>query len=82
MMELYHSIERERNVAKLVNFKYDFGIAAEWHFFATSLGKGPFYVVGSTAKRQASRTALHCPYIRKYWPSKCSMNLHKKTFAV
>jgi hypothetical protein len=52
---------KRKSVAKLVNLKYDFEITAEWHFFATSLGKGSCCVIGSTAKRQASRTALHCP---------------------
>jgi hypothetical protein len=40
MVELYHRIKKEKYVAKLVNHKNDFGIAAEWHFFATSHGKG------------------------------------------
>ena len=35
---------------------------AEWHFFATSHGKGPCDGVGGTVKRLAARTSLQRPY--------------------
>jgi len=35
----------------------DFGIDAEWHFFATSHGKSPCDGVGGTVKRLAARLA-------------------------
>jgi hypothetical protein len=31
----------------------DFGLSAEWHFFATSNGKGPAYGIGGTVKKLA-----------------------------
>ena len=40
----------------------DFGIDAEWHFFATSHGKGPCDGVGGTIKRLAARASLQRPY--------------------
>jgi hypothetical protein len=47
--ELHHSIRIKKN-GNLVNQKNDFGIAAEWHFFATSHGKSPCDAVGGTTK--------------------------------
>jgi hypothetical protein len=35
---------------------------AEWHFFATSHGKGPCDGVGGTVKRLAVRASLQRPY--------------------
>ena len=40
----------------------DFGIGAEWHFFATSHGKGPSDGIGGTIKREATRASLQRPY--------------------
>ncbi|KAK6180046.1 hypothetical protein SNE40_012265 [Patella caerulea] len=40
----------------------DYGIKAEWHFFATSHGKGPSDGVGGTLKREATRESLRRPY--------------------
>ena len=42
--------------------KEDFGVGAEWHFFATSHGKGPSDGVGGTVKRQAVIESLRRPY--------------------
>ena len=39
----------------------DFGMPAEWHFFATSHGKGPCDGVGGTVKRLAARASLQRP---------------------
>lgn len=36
----------------------DFGLKAEWHFFATAHGKGPCDGVGGTFKRTAARVSL------------------------
>lgn len=41
--------------------KEDFGINAEWHFFATAHGKGPCDGVGGTVKRMAARASLQLP---------------------
>ena len=40
----------------------DFGIPAEWHFFATAHGKGPCDGVGGTLKRIVARVSLQRPY--------------------
>jgi len=42
----------------------DFGIDAEWHFFATSHGKGPCDGVGGggTIKRLTASSSLQRPY--------------------
>ena len=42
--------------------KEDFGIPAEWHFFATSHGKGPCDGVGGTVKHEAAKASLQHPY--------------------
>ena len=48
-----------KNRKTFINLCYhleDFGVAAEWHFFATSHGKGPCDGVG--VKRQAAKASL------------------------
>ena len=42
----------------------DFGIVAEWHFFATSHGKGPPDGVGGTVEREAATASLQ----QVQWP--------------
>ena len=42
----------------LCHHELDYGIPAEWHFFATSHGKGPCDGVGGTLKRMVSRASL------------------------
>lgn len=52
---------RYKNKFNLTNVLYheeDFGIPAEWHFFATSHGKSPCDGVGGSVKRLASRASL------------------------
>jgi hypothetical protein len=56
-MRLCHSIRR-KSFANLINHKNDFGIAAQWHFFATSYDKSPCDAVGDTTKWQAGRASL------------------------
>ena len=46
----------------LCHHEEDFGMPAEWHFFATSHGKGPCDGVGGTVKRLAARASLQRPY--------------------
>lgn len=46
------------NFVNLVNHKTDFNVDAEWHFFATSHGKGACDGVGGTVKRTAFRYNL------------------------
>ena len=42
-------------------------MSAEWHFFATSHGKGPCDGVGGTVKRLAARASLQRPYKDQIW---------------
>ena len=54
--------KNRKNFLNIANHKADFGIHAEWHFFATSHGKGPCDGVGGTVKRLAARASLQRPY--------------------
>lgn len=47
-----------KNFVNIFYHKEDFGIDAEWHFFATAHGKGPCDGVGGTVKRMAARASL------------------------
>ena len=44
-----------KNLLNLCHHQADFGFSAEWHFFATSYGKGPCDGLGGTIKRLASK---------------------------
>lgn len=46
------------NFINLMKHQEDFGIGAQWNFFATSHGKGACDGIGGTVKRQAYRTSL------------------------
>ena len=50
--------KNKSNFINLCSHEEDFGVKAEWHFFATSHGKGPCDGVGGTIKRLAARTSL------------------------
>ena len=54
--------KNRKNFLNLCHHKADFGIDAEWHFFATSHGKGPCDGIGGTVKRLAARASLQRPY--------------------
>lgn len=54
--------KNRKNFANLCFHAQDFGMPAEWHFFATSHGKGPCDGVGGTVKRLAARASLQRPY--------------------
>ena len=47
-----------RNFLNLCLHAEDFDIPAEWHFFATSHGKGPSDGTGGTIKREATKASL------------------------
>ena len=47
--------------ANLCHHEVDLGTKAEWHFFATSHGKGPCDGVGGTIKRAAAHASQR-PY--------------------
>jgi hypothetical protein len=50
------------NIQNLSLHRKDFTVSAEWHFFATSHGKGPSDGLGGTLKRLAARASLQLPY--------------------
>lgn len=47
-----------KNLTNLCHHKRDFGIDAEWHFFATSHGKSSCDGIGGTVKRLVARASL------------------------
>ena len=54
--------KNRKNFCNLCHHKLDFGVEAEWHFSATSHGKGACDGLGGTVKRLAARTSLQRPY--------------------
>ncbi len=54
--------KNRKNFDNLAYHEEDFSFPAEWHFFATSHGKGPCDGVGGTVKRLAARASLQRPY--------------------
>lgn len=47
-----------KNFINIAHHKNDFGIECEWHFHATSHGKGPCDGLGGTLKRKATNASL------------------------
>ena len=54
--------KNRKNFVNLCSHEADFGIKAEWHFSATSHGKGACDGVGGTVKRLAARASLQRPF--------------------
>ena len=54
--------KNHKNFINLCHHKDDFGVSAEWHFSATSHGKGACDGLGRTVKRLAARASLQRPY--------------------
>ena len=54
--------KNQKNFLNLCHHKADFGVEAEWHFFATSHGKGTCDGLGSIVKRLAAKASLQRPY--------------------
>ena len=54
--------ENLKNFLNLCLHEEEFDIPAEWHFFATSHGKGPSDGIGGTIKREATKASLQRPY--------------------
>lgn len=53
--------KNKKNLSTLCRFKESFGIDVEWHFFATSHGKGPCDGLGGAFKRAATKASLQRP---------------------
>ena len=54
--------KNRKNFVNLCLHEEEFGVPAEWHFSATSHGKGACDGLGGTVKRLAARTSLQRPY--------------------
>lgn len=54
--------KNRKNFQNICLHKKDFGIDAEWHFFATSHGKSACDGLGGTVKRLAMKASLQRPY--------------------
>ena len=54
--------KNRKNFINLCNHQADFGFHAEWHFSATSHGKGACDGLGGTVKRLATKASLQRPY--------------------
>ena len=50
--------KKKKNFINLSHHILDFGVAGEWHFYATGHGKGACDGVGGTLKRIARRSCL------------------------
>ena len=53
--------KNRKNFLNLCHHKEDIGVKAEWHFSATSHGKGACDGLGGTIKRLAARASLQRP---------------------
>lgn len=56
--------KKRKNVKNVALHEQDFGVKAEWHYFASCHGKGPCDGVGGTLKRMAARASLQGALIR------------------
>lgn len=57
-MGQHRNIKIKKKFASLCEFKDRHNTEIEWHFFATSHGKGPCDAIGGTLKRMATRASL------------------------
>ena len=60
--ETMSQYKKRKNFVNLCCHEQDLGIPAEWHFLATTHGKGPCDGVGGMVKRLAARASLLRPY--------------------
>lgn len=77
--------KNRKNFVNICHHESDFGLKAEWHFFATSHGKSPCDGIGGTVKRLAARASLHRPYENQILDSEdlfsfCSTNISNIKF--
>ncbi len=59
---LWWTIQKFEKLHKSLLSSNDFGVLAQWHFFATSHEKGPSDGIGGTIKREATKASLQHPY--------------------
>lgn len=79
--------KNKKNFMNLCFHQEDFGLTAEWHFFATSHGKGPCDGIGGATKRLAMRASLQpghepitTPRLLYDWASKNIKNIKFQFF--
>ena len=66
--------KNRKKFLNLCHYKDDFRVKAEWHFSATSHGKGACDILGGTVKRLAARASLQRPYNDQLMtPANCSI---------
>ena len=53
--------KNKKNLYNICQHREEFGLEAEWNFFATSHGKSPCDAIGGTVKRVATRASLQRP---------------------
>ena len=61
LVRYFSDVSQYKNCKNFLNLCYheeDFGVKAEWHFFATSHGKSPCDVIGGTIKRLVARATV------------------------
>ena len=51
-----------KNFVNLCHHEEDYGVKAEWHFFASCHGKGACDGIGATVKRMATKASLQRPH--------------------
>lgn len=76
--------KNRKNFLNVYFHKIDFGYDCEWHFHATSHGKGPCDGIGGTLKRCATRASLARPYENQIdsaellfkWASSSNLNIN------
>lgn len=62
--------KNKKNFYQLCQYKESHGFDVEWHFFATSHGKGPCDGIGGAFKRNATRHSLQTPYTNQITTAK------------
>ena len=72
---------KKNNFINLCHHEDDFGLAAEWNFFATSPGKSACDGIGGTVKRLVTKASLQRPYNDQILTSDailnfCNENIH------
>ena len=67
------TIQNRKNFLNLCHHKADFGVTAEWHFFATSCGKRSCDGLAGTVKWLAARASLQRLYYEHQITTLCQL---------
>lgn len=66
------------NFFNLCKMQTEYAVKMEWHFFATSHGKGPCDAIGGTFKRMATSASLQRPFFGHILTAKDLYQWHQK----